>query len=161
GRLGGRARAPAGGAEPPGRAGLATRLARRPHPRPLRTALVALAEPEHAAHGPGRRDRAWRAAGVLARPEAPRLGTGGTRIRAGVPPLPGRRVPDAERVPSGRARVPAPALRLLVPRRGPPCFLRRLRRARRGDEGGDPIRDRRDGRLVRILPAALPRGWRD
>src|SRR5204863_3712554 len=104
---------------------LAARRPRRPDPRPVRAALVGLAERTRAAHGPGDRDRPRRAPGVLARTEAPRLRARGRRLRARVPAPSGRPVADAERVPPRGARVPAPALRLLVPRRGPACGVRR------------------------------------
>ena len=49
----------------------------------------------------------------------------------------------AGRVPRRRARLPAPPVRVLVPRRGPARAVRRLRRARRADEGRGRARGRR------------------
>ncbi len=147
--------------EPAGRADLAARRPCRPDPRRVRAALVALAEPGPAAHRAGGRRRARRAAGVLARPQAPRLGARGARLRARVPAPARRRVADPERVPPGRARDAAAALRLLVPRRGPARPVRARRRRGLPLQGGDRARRRGVRALVRVRAAPPPGGARD
>ena len=84
----------------------------------------------------------------------------GLGVRARLPALPGDRVADAERVPPGRARLPVPALRVLVPGRGPAAAVRGLRRAGDDDEGGGRARRRRHGRLVRDPAARRARARR-
>ena len=68
------------------------------------------------------------AARLLARREAPRLGAGRRSGSRSPTCSTRRRVADPERVPPGRARLPAAAVRVLVPRRGPPGPVRALRR---------------------------------
>ena len=98
---------------------------------------LALAEPRDAPRHAGDRDRARRAARLLARAQAPRQRARGTRLRDRVPALPRDAVARALGVPPRRARVPVAAVRVLVPRRGPSPAVRDLRRARVHDEGGD------------------------
>src|SRR5207253_1263016 len=138
--------------EPPGRAGLPARGARRPDPRPLRAAVVDLAQPGHAPRRPGRRRRGGRLPRLRAGAQAPRLRPRRARLRARLPPPPGGAVADAERVPPGCARLPAPALRLPLPRRRPASTVRGLRAPRGGDEGGDRARRRRLRGVVRACP---------
>ena len=147
-----RARPPAPDHRPARRPGLPARRALRPDPRRLRAALARLAEPGHAARHAGGRGRARRAARLLARAQAPRQRAGRRRLRARLPRLPADPVADAERVPPGRARLPAAAVRDLVPRRGPPAPVRALRGGRRDHEGGDRARRRRARDLVRARP---------
>src|SRR6185437_7077616 len=97
GGVGGGARPSARDHDPPWRTGVAARLARRPDPRRVRAALVDLAESEHA----GRRAR------LLARAQAPRVGARRARLLARVSPVSGGAVADAERVPTGGARLSA------------------------------------------------------
>ena len=82
---------------------------------------------------------------------------------------PADRLADAERVPSGRARDAAPALRLLVPRRGPAPAVRGLRdrwrrRARRRSRSSSPAsasgtRSRTDAGLPARRSPASARAW--
>src|SRR5207253_1456430 len=134
-----------------GRPDLPARRARRSHSRALRAALVALAERRPAARRAGARDRTRSATRLLARAEAPRLRPRCARVRARIPAPPGRPVADAERVPPGRAGDATPALRVLVPRRGPARAVRGLRGAGLRLQGGDPARRRRLRGLVRAL----------
>src|SRR5439155_9460229 len=127
GRLVDRARPPAAGNGPSWRRDLPPRRALRPDPRRLRAPLARLAQPGRPTRLPGNRGRARGPAGLLACEQAPRVATGGPRLRARVPPLPTHPVADAERVPPGRPRLPAPALRRLVSRRGPAAAVRTLR----------------------------------
>ena len=84
------------------------------------------------------------------------VGVAGGRARARLPALPAGAVADRERLPPGRARVPAAPLRVLVPRRGPAVGVRALRRGRDRDEGARRARGRGDGRLVRGPPPRRP-----
>ena len=95
---------------------------------------------------------ARRAARLLAGAQAPRQRAGRRRLRARLPRLPADPVADAERVPPGRARLPAAAVRDLVPRRGPPAAVRALRGGRGDHEGGGRARRRRARDLVRARP---------
>ncbi len=143
------------------RADLAPRRARRPDPRSLRAALVALAEPEHAPRRPGGSGRDGRPARLLARTEAPRLVACGNRLRARLPPLSRDRMVDAQRVPPRRARDAVAALRSLVPRRGsaparsPPSRLRR-RHARRRSRSSSPASGSGTGSRIAARSSALP-----
>ena len=85
----------------------------------------------------------------------------GTRLRARVPALPGDAVARALGVPPRRARVPVAAVRVLVPRRGPPRSVRDLRGARVHDEGGGRPGRRRARPLVRPRAKTARRGDRD
>ncbi len=67
----------------------------------------------------------------------------------------------ARRLPRRRARLPVPALRLLVPGRGPPRPVRGLRSARGPDEGGDRLRRGRARALVRGGSRTTPNGAHD
>ena len=104
---------------------------------------------------------ARRRARVPARPQAPRLGLGGPRIRARLPPLPTDAVARGRRLPPGRARNAAAPRRDLVPRRGPAAAVRALRRGGVPDEGAGRARGRDAGHLARSRPRAPPRGRRD
>ncbi len=141
----------------PGAAVLAARRALRPDPGRLRTALVAVARPDDARRRPGDRDRPRRAARLSARPQAPRLGPRGRRLRDRVSALSADAVARSERVPPGRARDAASPRRLLVPRRGPTRALRRRRRRRLPDEGAHRPRRRRPRALVRVRARPPPR----
>src|SRR5262245_51768718 len=111
-----RARPPAGGHGAPRGRDLAPGLPLRPDPARVDAALARVAEPGLAARCAGHRSLAGGAAGLLARPQARRLRARGRRLRPRVPALPRDAVADPERVPPGRARVPAAAVRDLVPR---------------------------------------------
>src|SRR5207248_11718864 len=101
--------------EPARGPGLPAGRPRRPGPGRLRSAVVALAEPEPAADRSGDRRRGRRAAGLLARGQTHGLRARRARAIAQLPALSGRRVDDVERVPPGRARLPVAPLRDLVP----------------------------------------------
>ena len=117
-----------------------------------RAALVALARPGAAARRPGRRGRPRRAAASSgSRASTSARSWPAARARARLPALPAGAVADRERLPPRRARVPAPALRVLVPRRGPalPFALSRRRRSRRRSTSGSPSRRWASGTRVR------------
>ena len=107
--------------------------------------------PRPAARRAGDRGRTRRGARLLARAQAPRIAACRPRLRARLPALSGDRLADAERVPSRRARGAAPALRVLVPRRGPAAAVRPVRARRRNVQGGDRARDRGLRGVVRDL----------
>ena len=128
----------------PRRADLPARLALRPDPGRARAALVGLAGPR----APARRARRSqsqparsRSTGSRASTSAPSWPRCGTRRR--LPRLPAGAVADDERLPSRRARVPAPPLRVVAPRRdgasGPSrCWPQR--RSRRRSTSASPWR---------------------
>ena len=80
----------------------------------------------------------------------------GARLRARVPDLPADPVADVERVPPGRACMPAAAVRDLVPGRRPAPAVRGVRPGRGDDEGGDRARRRGPRHLVRARPRPPP-----
>src|SRR6185503_16676464 len=98
---------------------LAARRPFRAAPGHVLTPLVALARCLAPPRLPGGGDRHRRGAALPLRTQAPRLGVGGRRLRARLPPLPGHAVARARRLPRGGARDAAAALGVLVPRRGP------------------------------------------
>ena len=100
---------------------------------------------------------AGRAPRVLARSQAPRVAAGRARLRACLSALSARAVARAGRLPRRRPRVPVPALRLLVPGRGPALALRGLRRPRRPDQGRGRIRGGGPWALVRARPRPAAR----
>ena len=94
----------------PRRADLPPRLALRPDPGCAGAALVGVAGSRAAARRAGGRRRRGRDPGLLARAQAPRLGVAGCCARRRLPRLSAGAMADHERLPSGRARLPAPPL---------------------------------------------------
>ena len=126
-------------------ADLAPGRALRPDPRRLRAALVDLAEPGDAARRPGGRGRPRRAArcsgsrASISPASAPALGFALVYLL-----YPATEWLTLNEFHPVALACPVPAVRVLVPRRGPAAPLRRVRRAGDDDEGGDRARRRRD-----------------
>ena len=131
------------------KADLAARLPLRPDLDPVRPAVVALARPRAASRRPSRGGRDGSAARLLARSEAPRRRVAGGRAGAGVLALGAGAVADGERLPPGRARLPATALRVVAPRRGEAVGVCAARRGCDRHEGARRPGCGCDGPLVR------------
>ena len=142
----------------PRRADLPTRVALRSDPGRVGSALVGLAGSRAPARRPGGRRGCRRDPGLLARAQASRCGVAGCRPRRRLPRLSAGAMADHERLPSGRARLSAPPLRVVASRRATPLGLRAPGRGGDRNEGARRPRRRGDGRLVRRpLPLAAHR----
>ena len=112
-----------------------------------------------AARRAGDRDRARRAARLPARAQAPRLAAARASASRSTyllyPPTTWLALNEFH---PGRARDARAAVRVLVPRRGPPRAVRRVRAARRDLPRGHAARDRRVRRLVRARARPAARG---